>query len=140
MRLFDQRKRLLSLAEELNCPFCSVTDHDKVLQTVECYARWDKYPVTRGHVLIIPTRHFQDYFQATAVEKAALWTMVDEAKQLLDTQFKPDGYNIGINIGVPAGQTVVHCHIHLIPRRVGDSAKPRGGVRGVIAGKADYPQ
>jgi diadenosine tetraphosphate (Ap4A) HIT family hydrolase len=64
--------------------------------------------------------------------------MVDEAKKLLDGRFKPDGYNMGINVGAPAGQTVTHCHIHLIPRRSGDSVNPRGGVRGVIAGKADY--
>jgi diadenosine tetraphosphate (Ap4A) HIT family hydrolase len=64
--------------------------------------------------------------------------MVDEAKMLLDGRFKPGGYNVGINAGLTAGQTVLHCHIHLIPRRSGDSVNPRGGVRGVIAGKADY--
>jgi diadenosine tetraphosphate (Ap4A) HIT family hydrolase len=64
--------------------------------------------------------------------------MVDEGKKLLDERFKPDGYNVGINLGADAGQTVMHCHIHLIPRRSGDTNNPRGGVRGVIAGKADY--
>jgi diadenosine tetraphosphate (Ap4A) HIT family hydrolase len=94
--------------------------------------------VTDGHPLAIPNRHIADYFSATEQEKAALWAMVDEAKRLLDGRFKPDGYNVGINVGATAGQTVMHCHIHLIPRRSGDTVNPRGGVRGVIAGKADY--
>jgi diadenosine tetraphosphate (Ap4A) HIT family hydrolase len=79
-----------------------------------------------------------DYFSVTEKEKTALWTMVDKGKKLLDERFNPDGYNVGINVGTDAGQTVMHCHIHLIPRRAGDSANPRGGVRGVIPGKADY--
>ena len=123
--------------EELNCPFCSQTG-EVVLVSGLCFARWDKYPVTEGHLLIIPKRHISDYFSATAKEKAALWALVDKAKTLLDERFKPDGYNVGINVGASAGQTVMHCHIHLIPRRRGDSINPRGGVRAVIAGKADY--
>jgi diadenosine tetraphosphate (Ap4A) HIT family hydrolase len=94
--------------------------------------------VTEGHLLIIPNRHVVDYFAVTAEEKTALWYMVDEGKKLLDERFKADGYNVGINIGTDAGQTVMHCHIHLIPRRAGDSVNPRGGVRGVIPGRADY--
>ena len=124
----------------MNCPFCSPTVAEKVLTSELCFARWDKYPVTEGHLLVIPNRHIADYFSATAEEKTALWAMVDEAKKLLDGRFKPDGYNVGINVGTDAGQTVMHCHIHLIPRRSGDSANPRGGVRGVIPGKADYPR
>lgn len=122
----------------MNCPFCSAAENDKVLRSALCYARWDKYPVADGHLLIVPSRHFADYFQGTSEEKTRLWTMVDEAKTLLDDKFKPDGYNIGINTGIAAGQTIMHCHIHLIPRRRGDTANPRGGVRGVITGKADY--
>ena len=90
--------------------------------------------MTEGHLLIIPNRHFPDYFSATPDERTALWAMLEEAKKLLAGRFKPDGYNVGAT----AGQTVLHCHIHLIPRRSGDSVNPRGGVRGVIAGKADY--
>jgi len=127
------------LGEELNCPFCLSADGEKVLASEFCFARWDKYPVTEGHMLIITNRHIADYFAVTAQEKTALWTMVDEGKKLLgECYYKPDGYNIGINVGIAAGQTVMHCHIHLIPRRSGDSNNPRGGVRGVIAGKADY--
>jgi diadenosine tetraphosphate (Ap4A) HIT family hydrolase len=126
------------VGEELNCPFCSPTDSEKVLRSALCYAKWDKYPVTEGHLLVIPHRHAADYFALTAEEKSHLWTMVDEGKKLLEKRFNPDGYNVGINVGGTAGQTVMHCHIHLIPRRSGDSVNPRGGVRGVIAGKADY--
>ena len=126
------------MEQEINCPFCSADEGEKVLCSALCYARWDKYPVTEGHLLIIPNRHFSDYFSATLDETTALWGMVDEAKELLEKLFKQDGYNVGINVGAAAGQTVMHCHIHLIPRRSGDSVNPRGGVRGVIAGKADY--
>jgi len=122
----------------VSCPFCSPVDGEKILASELCFARWDKYPVTEGHLLVIPNRHVADYFSATEEERTALWAMVDEAKKLLDGRFKPDGYNVGINIGTTAGQTVIHCHIHLIPRRAGDSVNPRGGVRGVIPGKADY--
>jgi diadenosine tetraphosphate (Ap4A) HIT family hydrolase len=128
------------LGEELNCPFCNPSEREMVLASDQCFARWDKYPVTKGHLLIILNRHVADYFAVTLEEKTALWAMVDEGKKLLDERFKPDGYNVGINVGVAAGQTVMHCHIHLIPRRSGDSANPRGGVRGVIPGRADYAE
>ena len=126
------------MGQELDCPFCSTPEGEKVLASKLCYARWDKYPVTEGHLLIIPNRHVVDYFSVTAEEKTALWAMVDEGKKLLDERFRPDGYNVGINAGTDAGQTIMHCHIHLIPRRSGDTNNPRGGVRGVIPGKADY--
>lgn len=126
------------MEQEINCPFCSPAEGEKVLGSALCYARWDKFPVTEGHLLIIPNRHFADYFSATPDERVALWDLVEEAKKLLAGRFKPNGYNVGINVGAPAGQTVMHCHIHLIPRRTGDSDNPRGGVRAVISGKADY--
>jgi diadenosine tetraphosphate (Ap4A) HIT family hydrolase len=109
-----------------------------VLASKLCFARWDKYPVTEGHLLIILNRHVADYFSVTAEERTALWTMVEEGKKLLDERFKPDGYNVGINVGAAAGQTIMHCHLHLIARRSGDTSNPRGGIRAVIAGKADY--
>jgi diadenosine tetraphosphate (Ap4A) HIT family hydrolase len=127
------------LGEVVNCPFCSLVDGEKALASELCFARWDKYPVTEGHLLVIPNRHVPDYFSLTAEEKKALWAMVDQGKKLVDERFKPDGYNVGINIGTTAGQTVMHCHIHLIPRRSRDTVNPRGGVRAVIPGRADYP-
>jgi diadenosine tetraphosphate (Ap4A) HIT family hydrolase len=122
----------------MSCPFCTVQDTDKILVSEYCFARWDKYPVTVGHLLIIPNRHIGDYFLLAPSEKTGVWVMVDEAQRLLEQRHRPDGYNVGINVGAAAGQTVNHCHIHLIPRRWGDTNNPRGGVRGVIAGKADY--
>jgi diadenosine tetraphosphate (Ap4A) HIT family hydrolase len=126
------------MAEELTCPFCMPYPSEKVLENSLAYARWDKHPVTEGHLLIIPKRHFADYFEATAEEKGELWELVDKGKALVDQMFKPDGYNVGINVGASAGQTILHLHIHLIPRRKGDMENPRGGVRHVIPSKGNY--
>ncbi len=103
-----------------------------------CYARWDSYPVNEGHMLIVPWRHVADYFEVSAEERAALWETVDAAKRFLAENYRPDGYNVGINIGQAAGQSVFHLHLHLIPRYAGDMADPRGGVRGVIPEKQKY--
>jgi diadenosine tetraphosphate (Ap4A) HIT family hydrolase len=98
----------------------------------------DGFPVSPGHTLIIPRRHVSSFFEVTAEERAALFTLIDKAKEELDTEFSPEGYNIGINDGRAAGQTVMHLHVHLIPRYVNDLPDPRGGVRWVIPSKADY--
>ncbi len=125
--------------ESLNsCPFCSPSEEDIILKNDLCYARFDKYPVNKGHILIIPFRHFDNYFDATKEEKIALIELIDEAKQYLDKNFNPDGYNIGVNVGKTAGQTIMHVHIHIIPRYKGDMDNPRGGVRGVIPEKQKY--
>ena len=97
-----------------------------------------KYPVTKGHTLIIPNRHVSSYFDLTDEEKEDLFNLLEEVKAHLDEQYRPDGYNIGINDGVVAGQTIMHVHIHLIPRYAGDMENPRGGVRGVIPRKRVY--
>lgn len=124
--------------DALDCPFCSPRSEHIVLENNHCFARWDNYPVNEGHMLIIPHRHFADYFDATEEEKNAIWGLVDETKVFLDERLSPQGYNIGINVGEPAGQTVMHLHIHLIPRYVGDMSDPKGGVRGVIPEKQKY--
>jgi diadenosine tetraphosphate (Ap4A) HIT family hydrolase len=98
----------------------------------------DGYPVSPGHSLVIPKRHVGSFFEVTAAERAALLALLDKAKDLVEQAHKPAGYNIGINDGAAAGQTVPHLHIHLIPRYTGDQADPRGGVRWVIPDKADY--
>ncbi|MGK5094984.1 HIT family protein [Deltaproteobacteria bacterium TL4] len=121
-----------------HCVFCNIQSEEKILENQLAYARYDKYPVNQGHMLIIPFRHIKTYFDAEDSEKAALWQLVEEAKRMMDSQFHPDGYNIGINVGETAGQTVMHLHIHMIPRYAGDMANPRGGVRGVIPSKQDY--
>ncbi len=125
--------------ESLNqCPFCNPQEKDIILKNDLCYARFDKYPVNKGHILIIPFRHFGNYFDATKDEKIAFMELIDKAKQYLDKNFKPDGYNIGINVGKEAGQTIMHVHIHIIPRYKGDMGNPRGGVRGVIPERQKY--
>ncbi|MCK9278744.1 MAG: HIT family protein, partial [Methanoculleus sp.] len=103
-----------------------------------CYARYDRYPVSPGHLLLIPFRHVAGPFDATDGEQAALLALVREAKAFLDERFHPDGYNVGVNVGTAAGQTVMHLHVHVIPRYAGDMADPRGGVRGVIPEKRKY--
>ncbi len=119
------------------CPFCNIKD--PVLGNELAFACFDKYPVNEGHLLALPRRHVASWFDTTREERAALLALLDEGRQLLDARFKPDGYNIGINIGEAAGQTIMHLHVHLIPRFRGDCANPRGGVRGVIPAKQSYP-
>jgi len=98
----------------------------------------DSYPVSKGHTLIIPRRHVASFFETTEEERHAMLKLLDEVKALLDSEHKPDGYNIGINNGPAAGQTVMHLHMHLIPRYAGDRPDPRGGVRWIIPEKAAY--
>lgn len=119
------------------CPFCTPT-RTPVLANEYGYAIPDKYPVSPGHTLIIPHRHTAGFFDLKPAERRGLFDLVDKARALLDSQHRPDGYNIGVNIGKVAGQTVMHVHIHLIPRYAGDTPHPRGGVRGVIPDKQSY--
>jgi diadenosine tetraphosphate (Ap4A) HIT family hydrolase len=98
----------------------------------------DGFPISPGHTLIIPKRHVGSFFELEADERAELLALLDKAKAVADKEFNPQGYNIGINEGAAAGQTVPHLHIHLIPRYQGDRADPRGGVRWIIPEKADY--
>ena len=124
------------MSEHQNCIFCG--EPEIVIQNDLAFAHYDSYPVNTGHCLIIPHRHVADYFQATAEEKAAIWALVDEMKTIIDQEHKPDGYNVGVNIGKTAGQSVPHLHVHMIPRYQGDMEDPRGGVRGVIPHKQKY--
>jgi len=119
-----------------SCPFCS--PRDVVFRNEHAYARYDKYPVNPGHLLVITYRHLPDFFQTSWTERRAVLTLIDQAKVLLDEKFSPHGYNVGVNIGETAGQTVMHVHVHLIPRYKGDTPIPRGGVRGVIPAKQSY--
>jgi len=98
----------------------------------------DAYPVAPGHTLVIPVRHVPSFFDTTPEERESMLSLLEAAKQQLQSEFGPAGYNIGINDGAAAGQTVDHLHIHLIPRYQGDRPDPRGGVRWVIPEKADY--
>ena len=120
----------------MTCPFC--TSKEPLLENDLALCFFDTYPVNRGHLLIIPRRHVDDYFGLSLEEKAAMDELMIKGKVYIDQHFKPDAFNIGANCGEEAGQTIFHCHIHLIPRYSGDVEKPRGGVRGVIPGKQSY--
>lgn len=127
------------LNNSAQCPFCApMTDRLILAENDFAYTIFDKFPVNAGHALIIPRHHVTNYFELSPDEKAACWQLLDEVKRLLDTDYQPQGYNIGINVGEAAGQTVMHVHLHLIPRYDGDVESPRGGVRGVIPGKQQY--
>lgn len=120
------------------CLFCSVPPEEILIDGPIAVARIDNHPVSPGHTLIIPKRHVASFFETTEEERLAMLRLLDEAKAILDQKHKPDGYNIGINGGEAAGQTVMHLHIHLIPRYKGDRADPRGGIRWVLPDKAAY--
>ena len=120
------------------CPFCTLPP-DRLLATrATAIAIRDAFPVSPGHTLIIPKRHVASFFDITDAERADLLALLSSARDDLDREFQPSGYNIGINDGAAAGQTVPHLHIHLIPRYAGDQPDPRGGVRWVIPDKAAY--
>lgn len=118
------------------CPFC--IPNEIILSNDLAFAIYDRYPVNEGHMLIIPRRHVEDYWGSTSEEREALCNLLEACKKHLDEAFRPDSYNIGINCGEAAGQTVKHLHVHLIPRYVGDIENPRGGVRGVIPSRRIY--
>lgn len=122
-----------------DCPFCKPDpDREIIMENDVAYAMYDKFPVSRGHALVIPKRHCGDYFELTDEEQSSCWKMVNEVKKVLSKTIKPDGFNVGINIGETAGQTINHVHIHVIPRYKGDIDNPEGGVRGVIPEKRLY--
>jgi diadenosine tetraphosphate (Ap4A) HIT family hydrolase len=122
-----------------NCPFCNPTaDREILLESESVIAIYDKFPVNEGHALIIPKRHVASYFDLPVAEQTACWALVNQVKEIVAKQYNPAGFNIGINVGETAGQTVHHVHIHLIPRYEGDVDDPRGGVRGVIPSKQKY--
>lgn len=121
-----------------NCPFCNLEESRIIAQNDLVMAFYDGFPVNPGHTLVVPMRHVVNYFDLKSEEKKALWEMADYCKTILDNQFTPSGYNIGINIGVSAGQSIPHVHLHLIPRYNSDTPNPRGGVRGVIPSKQNY--
>ena len=124
--------------ESVKCPFCNPPADEIVVKNDLCYARWDKFPVSKGHLLVIPFRHTPDFFSMTDAERRATVDLIGECKKIIEETFWPDGYNIGFNVGEAGGQTVMHCHCHVIPRYAGDVENPRGGVRGVVPGKRGY--
>ncbi|MDZ7663557.1 HIT family protein [Thiohalophilus sp.] len=119
------------------CLFC--TDPRGVsLENELAYSARDTYAVSPGHTLVIPRRHVASFFDLTPEEINACMALITEERRLLDEEFNPDGYNIGVNIGPAAGQSIFHVHIHVIPRYTGDVENPQGGVRHVIPKKGHY--
>jgi diadenosine tetraphosphate (Ap4A) HIT family hydrolase len=123
---------------EAPCPFCFPTPDRIAFEGRLVRALWDGFPVSPGHMLVVPKRHVPTWFDATQEELIDLVTALDKAKELT-ASYKPHGYNIGVNAGAAAGQTVFHLHVHLIPRYAGDVPDPRGGVRHIIPSKGRYP-
>lgn len=123
----------------VDCPFCErLAGRELLGENALAAAFFDGYPVSPGHCLVVPRRHEADFFALSRDEQAAVWALAAEVRAGLGADRPPDGYNIGINVGAAAGQTVGHAHLHVIPRYRGDVADPRGGVRWVIPERAAY--
>ena len=121
-----------------DCIFCKLRDERVIYECEHTKAFIDTYPASPGHTLVIPKRHFATYFEATEDEMLAIGKALEAAKKILDEEFSPDAYNIGVNNGSAAGQSVMHLHVHLIPRYKGDVEDPKGGVRWILKDKANY--
>ncbi len=122
------------------CPFCKQPETEVIAENKLAIAFLDKFPVNTGHVLVIPKRHFDDLFKATQEEIKAMTELLGEVKEHLHNRFNPDGYNIGVNVGAAAGQTVFHLHVHVIPRYHGDVEDPRGGIRKIKPSLVPYEE
>ncbi|HEY0664776.1 MAG TPA: HIT family protein [Gallionella sp.] len=119
------------------CLFCKDPRGVSIMHELAYSAR-DTYPTSPGHTLVIPRRHVASFFDLTSEEVAACMGLLQEEKRRIDAEFHPDGYNVGVNVGPAAGQSIFHVHIHLIPRYRGDVENPQGGVRHVLPKKAHY--
>ncbi|MCZ2152868.1 MAG: HIT family protein [Bryobacterales bacterium] len=126
--------------EKMNepCPFCALPAGRIHMANDLAVAIRDGFPVSPGHTLILPKRHVGSFFTVTEAERNAMLALLDATKAGLDAEFRPDGYNLGINDGPAAGQTVPHLHMHLIPRYEGDREDPRGGIRWIFPERARY--
>lgn len=121
-----------------NCPFCNAAPSSLWLESASAVALWDGYPIAEGHTLVVPRRHVTSLFDLPASDLASVWEFVARVRAELAKRFRVESFTIGLNDGRPAGQTVMHAHIHVVPRREGDVPDPRGGIRWVIPKRADY--
>lgn len=125
-----------------NCLFCKLSQKNAqdsfFSQFTHCYVIKDQFPVSKGHLLIIPYAHTENWFTANEVIQTDMMKALYLMKERLEKEYAPDGYNIGMNCGIAAGQSIMHLHLHLIPRYTGDVDDAKGGVRGVIPSKQKY--
>ncbi len=125
--------------QSTSCPFCELLGAEAPERRLgSAVALADGFPVSAGHTLVLPVRHVPDFFALSAEEQGDIWRLVAEVRRDLGRRLSPDGFNVGLNAGRAAGQTVEHAHVHVIPRFVGDVSDPRGGVRWVLPGSAVY--
>lgn len=121
------------------CVFCESVSADRIIYEDSTWiAILDGFPVSKGHTILIPKRHCETFFDLNDVENGTVIATINVVKTILDTKYSPNGYNIGVNCGKSAGQTIPHCHIHIIPRYEGDVEDPRGGIRGCIPNRMKY--
>lgn len=128
----------METTKNIGCPFCGIEQCKIIREGKYSITLLDNYPVSKGHSLIIPKRHIECWFDLEQHEQMEIIGGVEQRKFDLDRMFRPHGYNIGVNCGEAAGQTIFHAHVHIIPRYFGDVVNPRGGVRCVIPNKSSY--
>lgn len=121
-----------------SCPFCNLEQSRIIAASKSAIAFRDAFPLTDGHTVVVPRLHVNSIYTLPAVEQAELWAFVAEMRHLLARELDVNAFNVGVNNGTAAGQTIEHAHVHLIPRRTGDVDDPRGGIRHIIPGKARY--
>ena len=124
--------------DQQRCPFCHLETSRITLENDCAVAFPDAFPVTEGHMLVAPKHHIASLFDLPEEDRAAIWRLVAQVRGKLASELRPDGFNVGINDGRAAGQTVLHAPVQVIPRRAGDVVDPRGGVRWVMPAKAQY--
>lgn len=122
------------------CFFCDVqkqSDSQAIAARDTCFARYDDFPVSKGHAEIVPKRHIASFFELSGEEFADIHALLTEVEKDIDSRYSPDGYTVGVNIGEAGGQTIPHVHLHVIPRYKGDTANPKGGIRNILR-SGDY--
>lgn len=124
--------------DQTQCPFCHLEKHRILLENDFAAAFLDRFPIAVGHMLIVPKQHVASLFDLPDVELEAVWKLVSQVRDKIVVELKPDGFNLGVNDGLAAGQTMMHAHVHIIPRRNGDTDDPKGGIRWIMPGKARY--
>jgi diadenosine tetraphosphate (Ap4A) HIT family hydrolase len=135
----DESRHEAGSGNEIACIFCDrIASADLVAEAPLAVAFLDAFPVSPGHTLVVPRRHEPDFFTLSREERMAMFDLLAEVEQLTNAARRPAGYNVGLNVGQAAGQTVAHAHLHLIPRYAGDQPDPRGGIRWVIPARAVY--